>query len=549
MEITCKNYYKQEKELLNLIETSDYISFDLEMTGIENDKNNSLLDTPEYRYSKYKKSSEKYSIIQLGLSFFKLVTNPNIYHKQIIYECRPYNLYLFPNAKDLKEISEDEMQLEVKCMHFNKKGKIDLNKWINDGIQYLNKKQYKELYKNIIENNINNENFHMDITCLKQKDLDLSEKIMENIKNNYINNGNIYKTNYVISCFPKYLLYYIKKNLPNNLYFQENSKFNNKSYCTLVIGYQTKEEKDKLFKNDVINQLKELNHKKGVKKLIESLFNNISLGDEDITENDINKIKNKNLTNKNKILIGHNMSLDIMYIISKLGDGLPYDYISFKKMLNNKIEIYDTKFLFEEIKNSNFNKNNIDIKNIKSTLDNMYPYLFSTFDETIKIKIKPNEDLFKEGSYHSAGYDSFVTGACFLYMKNSMKKFDNEFLEKNKNQIYIMNSLYKSININKDKDEYIMDNSNNEENIYIFRGIKNVNDLNFEEIFGNEIWKNSVIKVVNIDKNNLLVIFTNFDKKINNENKALFENIAFSKLNKNKFTCFTIKEYRNKYMK
>ena len=134
-------------------------------------------------------------------------------------------------------------------------------------------------------------------------------------------------------------------------------------------------------------------------------------------------------------------------------------------------------------------------------------------------------------------------------MKNSMKKFDNEFLEKNKNQIYIMNSLYKSININKDKDEYIMDNSNNEENIYIFRGIKNVNDLNFEEIFGNEIWKNSVIKVVNIDKNNLLVIFTNFDKKINNENKALFENIAFSKLNKNKFTCFTIKEYRNKYMK
>lgn len=549
MEITCKNYYKQEKELLNLIETSDYISFDLEMTGIENDKNNSLLDTPEYRYSKYKKSSEKYSIIQLGLSFFKLITNPNIYHKQIIYECRPYNLYLFPNAKDLKEISEDEMQLEVKCMHFNKKGKIDLNKWINDGIQYLNKKQYKELYKNIIENNINNENFHMDITCLKQKDLDLSEKIMENIKNNYINNGNIYKTNYVISCFPKYLLYYIKKNLPNNLYFQENSKFNNKSYCTLVIGYKTKEEKDKLFKNDVINQLKELNHKKGVKKLIESLFNNISLGDEDITENDINKIKNKNLTNKKKILIGHNMSLDIMYIISKLGDGLPYDYTSFKKMLNNKIEIYDTKFLFEEIKNSNFNKNNLNIKNIKSTLDNMYPYLFSTFDETIKIKIKPNEDLFKEGSYHSAGYDSFVTGACFLYMKNSMKKFDNEFLEKNKNQIYIMNSLYKSININKDKDEYIMDNSNNEENIYIFRGIKNVNDLNFEEIFGNEIWKNSVVKVVNIDKNNLLVIFTNFDKKINNENKALFENIAFSKLNKNKFTCFTIKEYRNKYMK
>ena len=179
MEITCKNYYKLEKELLNLIETSDYISFDLEMTGIESENNNSLLDTPESRYFKYKQSAEKYSIIQLGLSFFKLITNPNIYHKQIIYECRPYNLYLFPNSKDLKDICQDEMQLEVKCMHFIKKGKIDLNKWVNEGIHFLNKKQYRKLYKNIIENNINNDDFHMDITCLKQKDLEWAEKIME----------------------------------------------------------------------------------------------------------------------------------------------------------------------------------------------------------------------------------------------------------------------------------------------------------------------------------------------------------------------------------
>ena len=35
MELNCKNYYKQEKDILNLIETSDYISFDLEMTGME----------------------------------------------------------------------------------------------------------------------------------------------------------------------------------------------------------------------------------------------------------------------------------------------------------------------------------------------------------------------------------------------------------------------------------------------------------------------------------------------------------------------------------
>ena len=547
MELNYRNYYKQEKELLNLIETSDFISFDLEMTGIENDKNNSIIDTPEYRYLKYKKTSEKYTIIQLGLSFFKLATNPNVYHKQICYECHPYNLYLFQNAKDLKEISQDELNLEVKSMLFNQKGKINFNAWINEGIQFLNEKQYRELYKNITENNINNDNFYIDISNLKKRDLDLAKLNIENIKNNFIDNGKIYKTNYVINCLPKYVLYYIKKNLPNNLYFQENSRFNKKSFCILITGYKTKEEKEKLYMDDVLYQLKELNHRKGVKKIIDSIFNKINWGDIDIKEDDINKNKNNILQNKKKTLIGHNMSLDLIFIISKLGETLPNDYSLFKKMIKDKLEcIYDTKLLFEKFKNSEFNKNNIIIKDIKSVLDNMYPYLKSTFSENVKIKIKPNEDLLKNGLYHNAGYDSFVTGACFLYMKNAMKNYD--FLKENKNQIYLMNSLYKSMNMDKEE-EYIFDIINGDENIFIFRGVRKINDINFETIFTKKLWEDSITKTKYCEKYNILIVFTNFGKNSSNEKKTSFINIAFSKLNKDKFSAFTIGEFRNKYMK
>ena len=514
------------------------------MTGIENDKNNSLIDTPDHRYFKYKRTSEKFSIIQLGLSFFKLVTNPNIYHKQIVYECHPYNLYLFPNSKELKEISQDELNLEVKCMHFNKKGKIDLNKWINEGIYYLSQKQYKELYKNITDNNINSDSFYIDTSYLKKRDLDLAETTIENIKANFIDNGNIFKTNYVLNCLPKYVLFYIKNKLPNNLYFQESTKFLNKSYCTLITGYKTKEEKDKLYMEDILSQLKDLNHKKGAKKIFEAIFNKYYIGYEDIKEGDI---KRNNIIHKKKTLIGHNMSLDLMFIFSKLDEGLPSDYSSFKNMIKEKLNcIYDTKFLFEEYKNSDFNKNNLIIKDIKSVLDNMYPYLHSTFDEFIKIKIKPNEDLFKNELYHNAGYDSFATGACFLYMKYAVKNSD--FLEKNKNQIYLMNSLYKSINIGKEEDEYIATNYN-EENIFVFRGVRNINEINFETIFGKKLWNDSVIKAINCDKNNILIIFTNFDNKIPNENKTVFRTIATSKINKNKFFSFTLGDFRKKYMK
>ena len=542
MELNCKNYYKQEKDILNLIETSDYISFDLEMTGMENDKNNCIIDTPEYRYLKYKKTTECFSIIRLGLSFFKLTTNPNIYHKQICYDCHPYNLYLFPNAKDLKDISQDELNLEVQCMHAYKEKKIDFNKWINEGIQYLNEKQYRELYKNITENNINNDNFEIDISHLRSRDLDLAKRNIENIKNNFINKGQIYNTNYVINCLPKYILYYIKKNLPNNLYYQENSKFN-KSYCTLIIGYKTKEEKNKLYMEDILNQLKELNHKKGAKRIIDAIFNKINLGDIDIKEDDIINNKKKLFQKPKNILIGHNMYFKLMFLISKLGDTLPNDYMSFKNMIKDKFDsVYDTKFLFEEFKNSDY------CKNKENSIDNMYKYLNSNFDKYVKIKIKPNDEVFKDRFCHSSGYDSFITGACFLYIKSAMKNTD--FLDKNKNQIYLINSLYKSININKDKDDYIIDiNKCNGENIYVFKGDININELNFEIIFDKKLWDNSVIKTITCEKNNSIIIFTNFDNKIHNENKNKFINIAFNKLNNKKFTTFTLTEYRNKYMK
>ena len=450
MELIAKDYDKIEEELLTHIENCDFISFDLEMTGIENDKNNILIDTPENRYLKYKTTSEKYSIIQLGLTFFKQRQSQDTENgkNELFYDCYPYNLYLFPNAKDLKDLSQDEMNLEIKCMLFNRKGKIDFNKWVTEGIHYLNERQYRELYKNITEKNINNDNFFLDVTHFEQKlfDYDLAQKTIEDIRQNFLEQGKMYENSYMIDCMPKFVLYYIKQNLPNNLYFQENFKMT-RNWCTLITGFKTQEEKDELYKNDILCQLRELEHKKGAKKLFDAMFNKISYGNQNINENNYNININidNNTKKRKKILIGHNMSLDLLFIISKLGDKLPDDYLSFKKIIRNNLEcIYDTKYLFEEFKNSKYNINNCIVKDIKSVLDCMYPYLKSSFDKFVKIKVKTKEDLLKEEKYHSAGYDSYITGACYLYMKYAMENYNN-FLIENKNKIYLMNSLYQEL--------------------------------------------------------------------------------------------------------
>ena len=543
MEIVSRYYDKIEDDLLNLIEKSDYISFDLEMTGIENDKNNSLIDTPENRYLKYKITSEKYSIIQLGLSFFKQIFNPNN-SNEIVYECYPYNLYLFPNSKDLKDISQDIMNFETKCMHFNKKGKIDFNKWINEGINYLNERQYRELYKKITENNINNDNFYMDISHLEQKifDYELAQKTIEDIRQNFLEQEKMYANSYIIDCMPKFLLYYIKTKLPQNLYFQENFKMK-RNWCTLITGFKTKEEKEELYANDILCQLRELEHKKGVKRLFDAIFNKIHYGNIEINKDNFNINK---INKRKKILIGHNMSLDLLFIMSKLGDRLPDEYNSFKELIRNDLEcIYDTKYLFEEYKN--LNQNNINLKDIRSVLDSMYPYLKSNFEKFININIKFSDVFLKEEKYHSAGFDSFITGACFLYIQYAMK--NTNFLNENKNKIFLMNCLYKSIDINKDEDEYIFEVNNPDDNIFVFKGIKRIINICFENIFGKTLWEKHIVKLINEEKNNILVVFTNFGKDNNNHNKATFKEIAYSKLCKDKFSVFTLREFRNKYMK
>ena len=538
MEIVCSNYEKEEKKIISLIKESDYISFDLEMTGIENDKNNIIFDTPKNRYIKYKKTAEKYSIIQFGLTIFiREKTNPNQYN------CYPYNFYLFQNANDLKALSQDNINFEIKSMIFNSNGKIDFNKWISEGIYYLNKKQYRQLYKNITENNLNNDNFYMDTTFMEQKpaDKELAENTIKEIKENFID-AKINANSYIIDSMPKFILYYIKQKLPNNLYFKENCKaFRN--WCTLLTKFNSQEEKEDLYKSDILGQLRDLEHKKGFKKIIDAIFNKVVYGSMDLDEK-----SDQDIIKKTK-LIGHNMSLDLMFIIANLGDSLPDEYIEFKKVIKNNFEnIYDTKLIFEEFKKNEINRNNnLIIKDIKSVLDNMYPYLKSRFNNSIKFVIQNGDQQFKEEQFHSAGYDSYITGICFLYMTQGDKT--GQILENMKNKIFLMNSLYKCMDLNKNDDDYIEKVNNPNEDIFIFRGVKKTNNINFEKLFGKKLWENSVIKTIYDEKYNIIIVFTNFKKENIDQRKTEFKVISKSKTFSNIFTVFTLEEFRDKYMK
>ena len=126
---------------------------------------------------------------------------------------------------------------------------------------------------------------------------------------------------------------------------------------------------------------------------------------------------------------------------------------------------------------------------------------------------------------------------------------NGQILEKNKDKIFLMNSLYKSMDLNKNDEEYILNVDNPNEDIFVFRGVKKANNINFEKIFGKKLWENSVIKTIYDEKYNIIIAFTNLKKESIDQRKTEFKVIYKSNTYNDIFTAFTLEEFRNKYMK
>jgi poly(A)-specific ribonuclease len=127
MEITKDNFYDMQDIIIKDIENADFISFDLEMSGIGS-RNNNIIDFPEERYLKYKNIAEKYKIIQVGICVFNRVEGDNQYI------AKPYNFYVFPE----ENTGNNYINCEVGALIFNRDHNMDFNKWIYKGRLILN---------------------------------------------------------------------------------------------------------------------------------------------------------------------------------------------------------------------------------------------------------------------------------------------------------------------------------------------------------------------------------------------------------------------------
>lgn len=143
MDVDAYSYPHQLLGILIAIAEADFVSFDLELTGIPSrlpgkepwkPRPNGERKTLEDRYQETKEAADRYKILQVGLTcaHFDYVTNK--------YVLRPYNIALSPLLnEDFKLDIEREIHLQSGAATFLLKHGFDFGASLADGVQYLSR--------------------------------------------------------------------------------------------------------------------------------------------------------------------------------------------------------------------------------------------------------------------------------------------------------------------------------------------------------------------------------------------------------------------------
>ena len=466
------NYKEIFQIFKKTVNSADFVSFDCEMTGVslETKTDGTKYDTQQFRYIKQKEVVEKFNLIQIGFTFYskktKEIESENSKKIENFYIERTFTFYLFKNSK-LKFLNNNIFSSEMMCnpasLKFLNENDFDLNILVSKGMSY-NKLEYKDEISKALKNEkflfSNNSMFLSKVN--ENNIIEAIINITEFLLTDHSENKNKKKDSMIVTLNSKQTMLYLlginlkkllclnnftvskyneKKKIKEN---EENKKKKNKK--------EEEEEKIQIPPNSLIIEKTKRNLIKEEFETKFTTFDNFKL----IIKNDptliyqsrfqistqpsndiIESLTNNELgfsqfiqiiINKKIPIIGHNIYFDMMFIYDKLIGDLPENFYSFKKKIHNYFpKIYDTKAIGMLLKK--FEKTKLDDL-YKILMKRNYNNYINFYADVINGFSIYND--FENNKLHDAGYDSIITGRCFVLM---CKAFENNFETENKKPV------------------------------------------------------------------------------------------------------------------
>lgn len=355
---------------------------------------------------------------------------------------RSYNFYVFPRPSRI--VPDTKFSCQSSSLEFISKHGLDFGKVIKEGITYLKVSREKSYHDRLLLKHKQQ---------LNQKPQQHNKKITQ--QHSQQNNNNIYHWSKENTANPSNLPshppsihipsahqdYIDKQTVRIEEYLQESSDailtldtcspYTRKTlYSVLQTRYG-----ERLFVRGggggdgglQVVRLTGPEHRKEIQA---------NMQQEDIDE--LNKLVGftkiiKLLHQSGKLIIGHNMLVDLLHTIHQFWTDLPSDYIDFKQLLHLTFpNIVDTKYIasmphFKDI-SSNINLELLE-KDLKKS-----PKVPAIIFESAQ-----DQPMADTASFHNASYDALITASCYVRMNAYLElHYQDVSIESLQNKLYMM---------------------------------------------------------------------------------------------------------------
>ncbi|CAB3253840.1 unnamed protein product [Arctia plantaginis] len=386
MEVVRKNFKDVLPQVSESIEKADYIAIDAEFTGLINGRDVSVFDLPEDYFTRLLAGCSEFMLIQFGLCAFYWD------EKRQHYMNDAYNFYLFPRGRPAPE----RMFLcQSSSLDFLASNGFDFNKLIKEGISYMTESTESRLRDNLTERQISYSNKKDPLRIPdenKQQIEDICKKVKAFIDDKTADEMEIDRVN----AFIRLLL------------FQElRGRFNDE----ILVDTKILDNKNRVLKITRRKPDMEMEDHDAVRKRREWDELEDAVGFSRVA---------RMISDSEKLVIGHNMLLDVIHTLNHFFQPLTADYNSFKEFAHCMFpKLIDTKYMSS-------------LPPFKDKLNS------SVLQELMATLAEPPFTIPKVGSregrgycrrddkVHEAGYDAYITGLCFLGMHEHLQRMRGE---------------------------------------------------------------------------------------------------------------------------
>uniref|UniRef100_A0A8V0ZEX3 Poly(A)-specific ribonuclease PARN n=1 Tax=Gallus gallus TaxID=9031 RepID=A0A8V0ZEX3_CHICK len=315
MEVIRSNFKDNLSKVYEAIEEADFLAIDGEFSGISDGPSVSALtngfDTPEERYQKLKKHSMDFLLFQFGLCTFKYD------HTEEKYIMKSFNFYIFP--KPFNRSSPDvKFVCQSSSIDFLANQGFDFNKVFRNGIPYLNQEEERQLREQYDEKRSQangagslsyiSPNATKCPVVIPEDQKKIIDKIVEQIEEFLKNEENESLELEPCTGYPK------------GIHVETLESDKKERY--IVISKVDEEERKRREQQKQAKEQEELNDAVGFSRVVHAI------------------------ANSGKLVIGHNMLLDVMHTIHQFYCPLPDDLSEFKEVTSCVFpRLLDTKLM------------------------------------------------------------------------------------------------------------------------------------------------------------------------------------------------------------